>query len=122
MGEFASLDRCAAYVAARATSSAVPGIVAGWPASLAERTRRAAVDAVAITAAALHHDRRSVARRRCLRDAITSAVAVASFVDLARAMGFATGELDELQRLAGRSIALLAMFLHATTSPIPEVA
>jgi hypothetical protein len=72
------------------------------------------------TAQALAYERFSAGRRRCLRDAITAAVEVASFVDLARAMGFASHDLDELQRLAGRSIALLAMFLHATTSPIPD--
>ena len=122
MGEFASLERCAAYVATRATLTAIQRAVASWPESLADRTRRAAVDAMETTARSLSHDRLSVGRRRCLRDAITSAVAVASCIDLARAMGFAFLDLDELQRLAGRSIALLAMFLHATTSPIPEVA
>jgi hypothetical protein len=120
MAEFASLERCAAYVAARATRSAVQRAIARWPESLADRTRRAAACAMETTAQALTHDRLSVGRRRCLRDAITAAVEVAAFVDLARAMGFANGDLDELQRLAGRSIALLAMFLHATTSPIPD--
>lgn len=122
MGEFASLERCAAYVAARDTLAAIQRIARSWPEGLADRTRRAAVDAMEITARALSHRRETASRRRCLRDAIASAIAVASLVDLARAMGFGTVELDELQRLAGRSIALLAMFLHATTSPIPTVA
>ena len=122
MGEFASLERCAAYVAARATLTAIQRAIARWPQTLADRTRRAAVSAMDITAQALTHDRLSIGRRRCLRDAITAAVEVATFLDLARAMGFAPDDLDELQRLAGRSIALLAMFLHATTSPVPEVA
>ncbi|HSS01049.1 MAG TPA: hypothetical protein VLM79_28525 [Kofleriaceae bacterium] len=122
MGEFASLERCAAYVATRATLTAVEGAVSRWPQSLGERTRRVAADAVATTAKSLAHDRLSAGRRRCLREAISSAVAVASCIDLAHAMGFALVELDELHRLAGRSIALLAMLLHASTSPIPEVA
>jgi len=122
MGEFASLQRCAAYVATRATLTAVERAVERWPDSLAERTRRVAADAMETTAKSLAHDRLSAGRRRCLRDAITSAVAVASCIDLAHAMGFALVELDELHRLAGRSIALLAMLLHASTSPIPEVA
>lgn len=122
MGEFASLERCAAYVAARATRTAIQRAIVRWPESLADRTRRAAVAAMEITAQSLTHDRLSVGRRRCLRDAINAAVEVASLLDLARAMGFATHDLDELQRLAGRSIALLAMLLHATTSSIPEVA
>jgi len=97
-------------------------VVASWPESLAERTRAAATGTMDTIATALSHERHTSGRRRCLRDALTSAIAVASLVDLARAMGFVSVELDEIQRLAGRSIALLAMFLHATTSPIPEVA
>jgi hypothetical protein len=122
MGEFASLERCAAYVATRATLTAVERAVACWPQSLGERTRRVAIEAMEITAKSLGHHRLSVARRHCLRDAITSAVTVASCIDLAHAMGFAIREIEELHRLAGRSIALLAMLLHASTSPIPEVA
>lgn len=122
MGEFASLERCAAYVATRATLTAVDRAIARWPLSLAERTRRAARDAMQTTAKSLIHDRLSAGRRHDLRDAISAAVAVAAYIDLAHAMGFALVELDELHRLAGRSIALLAMLLHASTSPIPEVA
>jgi hypothetical protein len=37
-------------------------------------------------------------------------------------MGFGSRELDDAQRLAGRSIALLGMLLHADTSPVSESA
>lgn len=117
MSEFATLDRCAAYVAARATLIAIQRVAGGWPERLADRARLAAVDALEITAAALAHRHGSTGRRGRVRDALTSAIAVAGLVDLARAMGFVSLELDDAQRLAGRTIALLGMFLQANTSP-----
>jgi hypothetical protein len=120
MQEFLNLDRCAAFVAARSTMASVQHAVRGWPPALADRTRRAAATAVDITAEATSHRHASADRRRCLRDAITSAVGVADAVDRARALGFDDDQLDELQRVAGRSVALLGMFLHANTSPMPE--
>jgi hypothetical protein len=121
MCEFASLDRCAAYVAVRALLIAVERVTGSWPAHLADRSRRTAMAAVELSAEAISHDHASAGRRRCLRDAITSAIGIAAAVDIARAMGFGGAELDHVQRVAGRSVALLAMFLHANTSPIPEV-
>ena len=122
MCEFTSLDRCAAYVAARSALSAVQRVSSCWPDGLAERTRRAAVDTVQVTAEATAHSHGSAGRRRCLRDAITSAVGVAACVDIARAMGHGGAELIHVQRVAGRTVALLAMFLHANSSPIPDEA
>ncbi len=118
MGEFVSLDRCAAYVAARSTLSAVQRAASTWPEDLAARARRAAIHTLQITAEATSHDHGSAARRRCLRDAITSAVGLAASVDVARALGFTNPELMAVQRVAGRTVALLGMFLHANTSPI----
>ncbi|HEX4420593.1 MAG TPA: hypothetical protein VH165_21910 [Kofleriaceae bacterium] len=100
--------------------ASVQHAVRGWPPALAARTRRAAATAVDITAEATSHRHASADRRRCLRDAITSAIGVADAVDRARALGFDDDQLDELQRVAGRSVALLGMFLHANTSPMPE--
>lgn len=121
MCEFASLDRCAAYVAVRSLLIAVERVAGSWPPHLADRSRRTAMAAVELSAEAISHDHASAGRRRCLRDAITSAIGIAAAVDIARAMGFGGGaELDHVQRVAGRSVALLAMFLHANTSPIPE--
>ena len=116
MAEYATLDRCAAYVAARTAVTMVQRIAARWPDSVAERLRHATVDAMQATADAVSHHHGSVNRRRCARQALTSAVRVAALVDLARAMSLGQRELDDLQRIAGRTIALLAMFLHAETS------
>ena len=118
MCEFTSLDRCAAYVAARAALVAVQRVAAGWPDTLAEQARRAAADTMHVIAEAISHGVGTAGRRRCLRDALTSALSVAASVDVARAMGFGDTELDEAQRTAGRTVALLGMFLHANTSPI----
>jgi hypothetical protein len=120
MCEFATLDRCAAYVAARALLIAVQRVTGSWPTQLADRARSAATAAVALTAEAIAHGPASAGRRRCLRDAITSAIGIAAAVDIAGAMGFGGAELGHVQRVAGRSVALLAMFLHANTAPIPE--
>jgi hypothetical protein len=112
MNEFASLDRCAAYVAARHALAAVHASTHGWPMSLADQATRAAVDTVMTTAEGIGHDHGSPARRRCLRAAIGTAIEVAAAIDVARAMGY--GDLDRTQRLAGRSIALLGLFFHAS--------
>jgi hypothetical protein len=116
MGEFASLDRCAAYVAARALLVAVERVTGSWPTRLAVRARRAAMAAVELTAEATAHGPASAGRRRCLRDAITSAIGIAAALDIARATGFGGAELHDVQCVAGRLVALLAMFLHANTS------
>jgi hypothetical protein len=120
MREFASLDRCAAYVTARAALAAVQRVAGSWPIVLAERARRSAIETVRTTAEATSHSHGSAERRRCLRDAITSAVGVTASVDVAQAMGFGGRDLRAAQRDAGRTVALLAMFLHANTSPIPD--
>jgi hypothetical protein len=116
MCEFTSLERCAAYVAARAALDAVQRVSGAWPADLAGHTERAALDAVNVTAVAITHKPGSADRRSCLRDAITRALHVAGFIDAAGTMGFGAARLDDVQRLAGRSIALLGMLLHASTS------
>ena len=120
MCEFTSLDRCAAFVAARAALIGVQRTAAGWPDTLADRARRAAADTMQGTAEAISHAHGSAGRRRCLRDALTSAIGVTASVDVARTMGLGDAQLDHVQRLAGRTVALLGMFLHANTSPIPE--
>jgi hypothetical protein len=120
MREFANLDRCAAYVTARAALTAVQRVADSWPSVLAERARRSALATVETTAEATAHGHGSTDRRRCLRDAITSAVGVTASVDAAQAMGFGGSDLLAVQRDAGRAVALLAMFLHANSSPFPE--
>lgn len=120
MSEFKSLDRCAAYVAARTALISVQRVADGWPEGLAERARSAASDTLHVTAEAISHGHASAGRRRCLRDALTSAISVAASVDAARTMGLGDAGLDHAQRSAGRTVALLGMFLHANTAAIPE--
>ncbi len=120
MCEFSSLDRCAAYVAARMALAAVQRAAGAWPEGLAQRARRGAIEAMQLIAEAVSHDHASAGRRHCLREAITQALAVAATIDVVRAMGYPGDDLDELQRLAGRTVALLGMFLHANTAAIPE--
>jgi hypothetical protein len=119
MSEFSSLERCSAYVAAKAALAAVQRVSGSWPADLAVHAERAALDAIHVTAVAVAHSHGSVDRRSCLRDALTRAIHVAGFIDAAGAMGFGAGSIDDVQRVAGRSIAMLSMFLHAST-PLPE--
>jgi hypothetical protein len=114
MNEFPSLDRCAAYVAARHALAAVHVSTARWPESLADQARRAAVDTVMTTAEGIGHEHGSPARRRCLRAAIGTAIEVAATIDVARAMGY--GDLERPQQLAGRSIALLGLFFQANAN------
>ncbi|HET9626659.1 MAG TPA: hypothetical protein VFP84_35090 [Kofleriaceae bacterium] len=118
MPEFPTLDRCAAFVAARTAASAAARAARHWPIALADRARREAVAAMEVTAEATAHPHASLDRRRCLRAAIARAIGVTDAVDHARALGFADPELDELARAAGRTVALLAMFFHANTSAL----
>lgn len=120
MSEFKSLDRCAAYVAARMALIAVQRVADAWPEGLAERARGAAADTMHVTAEAISHGHASTGRRQCLRDALTSAISVVASVDAARTIGFGDAKLDHAQRTAGRTVALLGMFLHANTAAIPE--
>jgi len=119
MLEFTTLDRCAAYVAARAAVIAVQRAAGSWPDPLAARARHAAIGTMQLTAAAIAYDHASASRRRYLRDALTSAVSVVTTLDVARASDVASDDLVAAQRVAGRTVALLGMLLHANTSPIP---
>lgn len=118
IAEFPSLERCAAYIAARAALTAVRDAAAAWPPEVADHARQAALDALALVAEAVAYDHGTAGRRHCLRGAISAALDVAAMADVAAAIGCASDELSEVQRLAGRTVALLGMFLHATTGGI----
>ncbi len=120
MSEFATLDRCAGYVAARAVLLAISRVADRWPEHLAEEARHAAIDTMMITAEALGYAPGSAGRRRCVRDAITSALAVAAVVDIARALGYEDDDVGHAQQMAGRAVALLGMFLHANAALYPD--
>jgi hypothetical protein len=119
MCEFTSLERCAAYVAARSAMIAVQDAAARWPDALGDRARRDAVDTVQLTAQAVSHEHASAGRRLCLREAIAAALGMAAAIDAAADMGYAIGDAVELQRAAGRTVALLGMLLHAGTA-VPD--
>lgn len=120
MCEFTSLERCAAYVAARTTLAAIQRVVPGWPDGLGDRTCRAAIATVQQITAAIAHDQATAERRQHLRSALASALGVAAAIDLActgpRADASCDDELDDLSSVAGRTIALLGMLLHASSS------
>lgn len=120
MGEFDVLDRCAAYAAARDALEALASGTAGWPDELADQARAAAVRTVLTIAEATAHDHASAARRRCLRDALAGAIELTACWDIACALGVAGRDRDQPLRLAGRTVALLGLFLHANASPIAE--
>jgi len=120
VNEFVSLDRCAAYVAAQRALAAVHHVGDVWPADLAAEARRAAIHAVMTTAEGIAHDHGSAARRRCLRAALASAIALAATVDVARAIGVPDPRLAHAQHVAGRAIATLGMFFHASAAALPE--
>jgi hypothetical protein len=111
------LDRCAAYVAARAALAAIHDATHEWPTDLASQARRAAIDTVMTTAEGLAYDHGTAARRRCVRNALATAIALAATVDVARALGHADPRLDRAQHHAGRAIALLGLLFQASTMP-----
>jgi hypothetical protein len=122
MVDFASLERCAAYVAARTILTAVQQAAPQWPEALGRRAHRGALDTLQLTAQAAGHGHDSAGRRHCLREAITTALGIAATIDAVDAMGYGGDDLADLQRVTGRTIALLGMFLHAGTGgfPTPE--
>jgi four helix bundle protein len=113
MTDFPSLDRCAAYVAARLALAAIHQTTQRWPTALADQARRAAADTVMTTAEGVACDHGTPSRRRCLRTAIGRAIETSAAIDVARAMGYADADVERAHKLAGRSIALLGLFLHA---------
>ncbi|HEY0189541.1 MAG TPA: hypothetical protein VGC42_00370 [Kofleriaceae bacterium] len=116
---FSDLERCAAFVAARTTLTSVQRAARGWPSALADPARRAAASVVDVTAEAAAQRHASREQRRSLREALRGAIHVVDTIDRARGLGYDDAELDDLQRVAGRSVALLGMFLHANTSAFP---
>ena len=114
MNEFDSLDCCSAYVASRDALDAVHRAAAAWPEGIASQVREAAVETIMMTAEALGHEASTAGRRRCLRAALSSAITLAAGLDVAGAMALRD---EAAQRLAGRAIAMLGMFLHANALP-----
>ena len=121
MNEFVTLDRCAAYVAARFAVEALQEAAPGWcDNQLVVEARRAAIAVVMTIAEAIANDPCSPARRRCLRAAMATAIELAATIDVARALGARDDATGEAQHRAGRTIAALGLFFHATTHPLVE--
>jgi hypothetical protein len=120
MSEFESLDRCAAYVAARAALEAIHRAVPSWPDDVADQAKRAAIKTLMTTAESLGHAYGSPARRRCVRAALVTAIDLAAACDVAKALGISDHDVDEAQRTSGRSIAMLGLLLHSSASPFAE--
>ncbi len=118
MCEFDSLDRCAAFVATRDSLAAIHRAARSWPAEIAGTARHAATRTMMTTAEGVRCDPSSANRRRCLRDALGTAIEVAATCDLAVAMGVSDDDLEAARRQSGRAIALLALFFHANTAPL----
>ncbi len=116
MCEFETLDRCAAYVAARDTLAAVHRAARSWPTEIARSARHAAARTLITTAEGITCDHGSAGRRRCLREALGTAIEVAATCDVAVALGLRDDDLEAAHRQSGRAVALLAMFFHANTT------
>jgi len=114
------LERSAAYAAARAALTAIHDATAAWPSELAVQARRAAVATVATTAEGLAFGHNTAARRRCVRKALNTAIAMAAAVDVARALGHSDPLVDRAQYQAGRAIALLGLLFQASAMQLPD--
>ena len=111
--EFETLDRCAAYVAARASAYAIQRESVRWPKRIANHARRLADETIQATTDALKYVPSSALRRRGLRGALGSALETAAACDAARELGIAD---EELLRLTGRTVSLLGMLFHASAA------
>jgi hypothetical protein len=111
-----TLERFAAYAAARDALVAIQRATSAWPPDLAERARTTATNIIAKTAEANDKEPTSAARRLCLREAIVDALLLAAMCDLATSRGLTSDDLDDSLRHASRTISMLAMSFHATAT------
>ena len=122
VSELSTIERCAAYVAARGAIAAIDRAAATWPPHLAVSTRRLAIDGVLALVEGLGHPHGTPARRRCLRAGLVHALDVSAGLDIVRAMGVdaSDGGLDRALAASGRTIALLSLFLHANSHRVAD--
>lgn len=107
-----SIDRSAAYVAAKSALDVVQRITGGWPNEVAEPAKRCAQNMLASIAEALEHGETTPSRRRCLRGALLNAIELAAICDIARAHGLGT---DVSLQCTARTLSLLGMSYQATS-------
>ncbi|HUS31478.1 MAG TPA: hypothetical protein VMZ53_23395 [Kofleriaceae bacterium] len=107
-----SIDRSAAYVAAKSAVDVVQKITGGWPSEVAEPAKRCAQNLLSAISEALEHGETTASRRRCLRGALLNAIELAAICDIARAHGLVT---EQSLQSTGRTLSLLGMSYHATS-------
>lgn len=105
-------ETCAAYVAAREALVALRVAVAGWPLDLAEHAHTRALVAISATAASLDHAHASGARRMYIRSALAAALDLSGDCEIAAALGHA---VDPVRHEVGRAVAMLGLYLHASS-------
>ena len=107
-----SLDRSAAYIAAKSAVEIVQQMTGGWPTEVAEPAKKCARNLLASLTEALEHGETTASRRRCLRGAMLNAIELAAICDIARAHGLGA---DESLQSMGRTLSYLGMSYHATS-------
>jgi hypothetical protein len=112
------LDRCAAYVAARAALVAIANVSERWPLDLAQQAKQHAMNTVMTTAEGLSFEHGSPGRRRCVRNALGTALSLAATIDVVRAIHadetFAP-DTSRAQDTAGKAVALLGLLFQANS-------
>ena len=111
-----TLDRNAAYVAARLALETVRAATASWPPDVARSANRAAGETVVAVVEALREEPTSAARRKSLRSAVCHALELAAICDIAIAHGLRTAQVEDSLRCASRTLSMLGMSFHATAA------
>lgn len=111
-----TIDRDAAFIAARAAQMTIEQATCGWPPDVARSAHKAAADTVAAVLAALKEAPTSAARRKGLRNALCSALELAAICDIALAYGLGNARVHESLRCASRTLSMLGMSFHATAA------
>ena len=111
-----TLDRNAAYVAARIALETVRDATAAWPPDVARSATKAAGETVVAVVEALRHEPTSAARRKSLRNALCFALELAAICDIAIAHGLGSAQVQESLRCASRALSMLGLSFHATAA------
>lgn len=113
-----TLDRNAAYVAARTAQVAIRDATRGWPSDVARCANKLAFDTVTAVVESLKHGPTSAERRKSLRGALCSALELAGICDIATSHGLGSVALEESLRATSRTLSMLGMSFHATAAGI----
>jgi len=111
-----SLERNAAYMAARVAFETIRDATASWPPEVARDANRAASDTVVRVLEALREQPTSAARRKSLRGALCNALELAAICDIAIAHGLGNAQVEESLRCASRALSMIGLSFHATAA------